>query len=212
MVDGDRRHTVQAVPSSVLLGRDVRPAELAGSVSLVSASRPGHHQGMSTWGQGVHGDPCRECGFDWSLSLDDAVTLIAAVPARYSDLFRDRDGRQHHPDLDWSAAAYVCHVTDNLRIWAERLAGYALGATGEVASYDGDLLARARVYEGVPIQAALWSLQRAVDDWREALRLAVDEDVVLVHPERGQQTALDIARTNAHDAHHHEWDIRRSLE
>jgi len=41
--------------------------------------------------------------------------------------------------------------------------------------------------------------------------LAQDNDVVLLHPERGDQTAIDVARTNAHDAFHHEWDIRRSL-
>jgi hypothetical protein len=106
----------------------------------------------------------------------------------------------------------VCHVADNLRIWAERLAGSALGASGQVANYDGDLLARARAYEGVPTQASLWSLQRASGDWLEAFGLAVDKGVVLLHPERGEQSTLDVARSNAHDVHHHEWDIRRSLE
>jgi hypothetical protein len=106
----------------------------------------------------------------------------------------------------------VCHVTDNLRIWAERLAGFALGATGDVAIYDNDLLAQARAYESVPIQASLWSLGRASYDWMEAFSLAVDKGVVLLHPERGEQSTLDVARSNAHDVHHHEWDIRRSLD
>ncbi len=138
--------------------------------------------------------------------------MISAAPARYADVLRGRDGSERNPDLDWSAGAFVCHVTDNLRIWAERLAGFALGATGQVANYDGDLLARARAYEGVPIQASLWSLQRASDDWTEAFSLAVDKRVVLLHPERGEQSTLDVARTNAHDTHHHEWDIRRSVD
>jgi hypothetical protein len=166
---------------------------------------------VSTWGRSVYGDPCRECGFDWSISRDDATALIIAAPARYADILRGHDGSERHPDLAWSAGAYVCHVTDNLRIWAERLAGFALGATGQVANYDGDLLARARAYEDVPIQASLWSLRRAAHDWTEAFSLAVDRRVVLLHPERGEQSTLDVARNNAHDTHHHEWDVRRSL-
>lgn len=166
---------------------------------------------MSTWGRSVYGDPCRECGFEWSISQVDAVALIHAAPARYADTLGGRDGTERHPDLDWSAGAYVCHVTDNLRIWAERLAGFALGATGQVANYDGDLLARARAYDEVPIQASLWSLQRAAKDWTEGFSLAVDKGIVLPHPERGEQSTLDVARSNAHDVHHHAWDIRRSL-
>jgi hypothetical protein len=49
-----------------------------------------------------------------------------------------------------------------------------------------------------------------VEDWKAAVRLAAEQNVVLQHPERGRQTAEDVAFTNAHDAHHHVWDIRRS--
>jgi hypothetical protein len=143
--------------------------------------------------------------------LDDAVALIGTIPARYADVLRGHDGSERDPSLAWSAGAYVCHVTDNLRIWAERLAGAALGASGQVSAYDSDLLARARAYDGVPLQGALWSLGHAVADWQEAMALAVARGVVLAHPERGEQSVLDVARTNAHDAHHHDWDIRRSL-
>jgi len=61
--------------------------------------------------------------------------------------------------LGWSAGAYVSHVTDNPRIWAEGLAGVALGGGRDVRGYDGDLLAQARVYEGVSIEGALWPLE-----------------------------------------------------
>jgi hypothetical protein len=166
---------------------------------------------VSEWWRSVYGDPCRECGFEWAISQADAVALIGAAPARYAGTLRGSDGSERHPDLDWSAGAYVCHVVDNLRIWAERLAGFALGSSGQVANYDGDLLARARAYEGVPIQASLWSLQRASGDWLEAFGLAIDKGVVLLHPERGEQSTLDVARSNAHDVHHHDWDIARIL-
>ena len=36
--------------------------------------------------------------------------------------------------------------------------------------------------------------------------------VTLVHPERGEQTLIDVVRSNAHDAYHHGWDIKWSLQ
>jgi hypothetical protein len=167
---------------------------------------------MSEWGRAVYGDPCRECGYDWSISQENAMALIATIPARYAALLRGRDGAQRHPDLGWPAKGYVCHVGDNLRIWSERLAGAALSSIGHIPPYDQDLLARARAYEEVSMEGALWSLERAVGDWLSAVEMALQSNVVLTHPERGEQTLLDVCRTNAHDAHHHEWDIRRSIE
>ncbi len=167
---------------------------------------------MSLWGRSVYGDPCRECGFDWSLSVDEAVSFVSAFPDLAAKALAGRDPSSRHPDLSWSARAYVCHVNDNLRIWAERLAGAALGSTDPVAPYDPDLLSSARAYESVSIEGALWSLPRTTEDWTDALRLALDRGVVLFHPDRGEQHAEDVASTNAHDAFHHLWDIRRSVE
>ena len=70
---------------------------------------------------------------------------------------------------------------------------FALGASGQVANYDGDLLARARAYEGVPVQASLWSLKRASDDWMEAFSLAVDKRVVLL-TRNGENRARSMSR------------------
>ncbi|MCA1835844.1 MAG: hypothetical protein LC721_05780, partial [Actinobacteria bacterium] len=101
------------------------------------------------------------------MAREAAVALIAAIPQRYTDLLKGQDTSLTHPDLVWTVGAYVCHVTDNLRIWAERLAGAALsGATG-VPGYDQDLLARARAYNLVPVAGALWSLRCASRDWLE---------------------------------------------
>jgi hypothetical protein len=121
------------------------------------------------------------------------------------------DGSQRHPDLAWSAGAYVCHVTDNLRIWAERLAGIALGADATITPYDADLLADARRYESIPLESALWSLRQAVRTWTDSVDLANHHMVVLNHPERGGQKVADVCLNNAHDAFHHGWDIERTL-
>ena len=34
---------------------------------------------------------------------------------------------------------------------------------------------------------------------------------MLIHPERGEMELLDVVVANTHDAHHHLWDIERTL-
>src|SRR4029077_17514220 len=112
----------------------------------------------------------------------------------------------------WSVTGYVCHVGDNLRIWAERLVSAARGATHGLTLYDEKALAVARRYDSITIEGALWSLGRAVADWQVAVALAKEHSVVLQHPERGAVPVDDVVRANAHDVAHHGWDIRRSIE
>ncbi len=166
---------------------------------------------MDAWGRSLYGDPCRECGFSWSTSRDEAVGMIEALPFLYAKLLAGATGKERHSDLSWSATAYVCHVADNLRIWAERLAGAAAGSDGSVGAYDNDLLAKARAYELIPLVAAQWSLRRAVDDWLAIVTASATSGVILRHPERGGLTLDDVACANAHDATHHGWDIQRTL-
>jgi hypothetical protein len=166
---------------------------------------------MSTWGSSVYGDPCRGCGFAWGTIVPEAVTLVADLPGSYADLLVGAEGHERHPDLVWSVAAYTCHVGDNLRIWAERLAGIAAGGPPEVGRYDEHALGEARDYGSIPLPAALWSLGRSVDDWLRAVGRSRPTGVVLIHPDRGGQRLSDVVLANAHDAHHHRWDIERSL-
>lgn len=166
---------------------------------------------MSPWGASVYGDPCRGCGFAWVTGTTDAVALVANLPDTYAALLEEASGYERHPDLAWSVGEYVCHVGDNLRIWAERLAGTAAGAPPEVGGYDEAAMAEARGYRFIPLPTSLWSLARAVVDWRSAVSRSASSGVVLVHPERGGQTLADVVRSNAHDAFHHRWDIERSL-
>ncbi len=167
---------------------------------------------MSDWGRVTYGDPCGGCGFRWTISGEQAVATVTAAPEELARSLTGTDGGRRHPDLQWPVVAYVCHVSDNLRIWAERLAGLAAGDHRPVARYDPDLLAAARRYDAVALPAALWSLERAVRDWTDAVGLADRAGVTLVHPDRGAQSVLDVARSNAHDACHHCWDIRRTID
>ena len=164
---------------------------------------------MSDWGRSVYGNPCRECGYEWSIDVNSAIQLVRLMPERYARLIGDGDGSRHGAGLEWSSGAYVCHVTDNLRIWAERLVGVTRGSDWPIAQYDSDLLARARNYESVALAGALWSFSSAVDAWMSAVAVAEAQGTVLWHPVRGPQTVRDVVRNNAHDAHHHAWDIER---
>ena len=86
-----------------------------------------------------------------------------------------------------------------------------MGGQIGVPGYDPDLMARARSYDGISLAGALWSLRWAADAWVGAVRAGLAEGVVLRHATRGAQRAEDVARNNAHDAHHHLWDIDRIL-
>jgi hypothetical protein len=166
---------------------------------------------METWGAGLYGDPCAGCGFDWSLTAQEAIGIVERLRARYRELLNGLTGHERHPDLAWNPAAYVSHVTDNLRNWAERLAGARLSGAVDVPGYDPDLLAQARRYNEIAPAAALWSLEHATVAWSESVTAALADRVILRHATRGAQRAEDIARNNAHDAYHHAWDIERIL-
>ena len=114
---------------------------------------------METWGAVRYGDPCRECGFGFGLTPEQAVAAVRAVPVAFAERLTTASGREQLPGLAWNTAAYTSHVTDNLRVWAAALAG----------------------------------------------------QIVLQHATRGLQRAEDIARNNAHGAHHHLWDVDRIL-
>jgi DinB superfamily len=166
---------------------------------------------MNDWGAATYGQPCRECAFDWSITLDDAVTLMSSVAPDYQELLADATGAEQHPDVAWPVASYVSHVADNLRIWAERLRGIELGAPHSVGEYDQDALAQARNYAMIPLQAALWSLQLSVAEWLRAVEEASSLGPVMTHPDRGELDLRNVVTSTTHDAHHHLWDIRRSL-
>lgn len=143
----------------------------------------------------------------------DACRLVGSVPERYTELIGESDGRERHPDLEWTAGGYVCHVADSLRVWAERIANVALGDPGPVAEYNQDRLAVARSYGAVGVSGALWSLQRAAGDWQAALALVPDDDeFMMTHPELGAMKIGEVILIRAHDVQHHAHDIQRSLD
>lgn len=136
---------------------------------------------------------------------------MSRMPARFRDAVGSSDGTAVGVGLTWSVTGYVCHVADNLRIFAERMVGVARGGAPRVAAYNQDNLAEVRKYDSVAVQGALWSLERAASDWVDAVEVARVAEVVFEHPQRGRYTWVDVVSSNLHDAVHHEFDIRRTL-
>ena len=160
----------------------------------------------------MYGDPCRACGFAWSGSVSEAVYTVAGLPSAYETLLSTATGKERHPDLAWTTGEYVCHVADNLRIWAERLMRVVGGGPPVVGGYNEMELARARNYPSISLPASLSSLKCSVSDWLSAVGQTPGTGTVLIHEERGEQTLADVVRSNAHDGFHHQWDISRTLE
>lgn len=93
---------------------------------------------MSTWGRATYGDPCRQCGYAWPDELDLMIDVVRLTPPKMRLAIGTTEGTGRDPALEWDARSYVCHVVDNLRIWAERLAA-AIGVPEQpVGTYDAD--------------------------------------------------------------------------
>jgi hypothetical protein len=155
----------------------------------------------------AYGDPCRDCGFDWSVEPATCLAIVSTAPARFRTLLAGHAGQKAHATLQWNATAYVVHVADVLRIWADRVAAAALGAPDPVVPYDEERLGDVRGYVSLPLSGALWSLERAVGDWQAAEHLTSSAVVRLTHPEQGSLPLDDVRRIMAHEIEHHAADL-----
>jgi hypothetical protein len=136
---------------------------------------------------------------------------MRSLPDSIDELVIGATGTERLPDLGWNASGYIAHMTDNTRIWAERLIAVARGADAHVVPYDPDLLAESRHYDHVALLGATWSFRIAVESWLSAINEAVPAGVVMLHSERGAMELSDVVASNAHDALHHRWDLTRIL-
>jgi hypothetical protein len=166
---------------------------------------------VDSWGAQLYGDPCRECRFTWATELGEIVALMRDLPDSIDQLVSGATGTERLPDLGWNVSAYIAHMTDNTRIWSERLVAVARCADPHVRPYAPDLLAESRHYNDVALEGAKWSLRLAIESWLVAVEEARSVGVVILHSERGAMELFDVAASNAHDSQHHRWDISRIL-
>ncbi|HXN60522.1 MAG TPA: hypothetical protein VN886_08705 [Acidimicrobiales bacterium] len=139
------------------------------------------------------------------------TSMMRSLPDSIDELVTGATGAERLHELGWNVSGYVAHMADNTRIWAERVIAVARGADAHVIPYEPDLLAEARRYNDVALQGATWSLRIAVDDWLTAVEEAESAGVVMLHSERGAMDISDVVASNAHDSHHHRWDLTRIL-
>ncbi|WP_225755476.1 hypothetical protein [Actinotalea sp. Marseille-Q4924] len=163
------------------------------------------------WGPLAFGDPCRDCGYRWDLPPEEAVALVRDAPGRFTALVEGAEGTERHPDLGWSVAGYVQHVADNLLGWGAGFAAALAGWEREYVSAKPDDVAAVKRYDVVPLPSALWTLGHAAQAWAAVAPAALDAGVVLEHSRRGRLDATTVVGAVAHDAHHHAWDVERSL-
>jgi hypothetical protein len=131
------------------------------------------------------------------------TSMMRSLPDSIDELVTGATGAERLHELGWNVSGYVAHMADNTRIWAERVIAVARGADAHVIPYEPDLLAEARRYNDVALQGATWSL-RIVEEAESA-------GVVMLHSERGAMDISDVVASNAHDSHHHRWDLTRIL-
>jgi hypothetical protein len=162
---------------------------------------------MNEFLRAAYGDPCRGCGYEWSLEPTACTEVVRNAPARFRALLVRQEGQKGCAGLYWNAAAYVVHVADVLRIWADRVAAAALGSSDPIVPYDEGRLGDIRGYAGLPLAGCLWSLQRAAGDWQAAESLAQSVGVTLDHPEQGRLSLDEVRQIMAHEIEHHAADV-----
>jgi hypothetical protein len=155
---------------------------------------------------------CAGCGWSWSLPIDEALDVVADVPARVGTAL-DRAGLAalRSPAAGvWSPSSYAWHLVDVLRIGTERLWTIALDPASGLPGWDQDDLAAVRRYADLSSIAVLRALRDAAATWLGTAR-SVPLDASAEHDEEGPMTAADVIRRCAHEAQHHLLDIERAL-
>ncbi len=153
---------------------------------------------------------CDECGFDWRTRGDECLRMVRDAPATFAHLLEGHDATQPVEPSEWSPSAYVWHVADVVRAWAERLHGLSADPSVSWAGFDPDELGRARRYMALPAVSAPWSVACSADDLQRAVE-SLAHDTGFTHPEWGHGTVEDALRWVAHEVVHHTLDVQRGV-
>jgi hypothetical protein len=109
-------------------------------------------------------------------------------------------------DGSWSATAYLWHLTDLARSWAERWVQISDMPGSRLAGWDPDELAEVRSYRSLPTSAGLWALRSAVEAFVEVTAM-VTPDTPFEHGDWGEGNVADGLRWLGHEFHHHAKDV-----
>ena len=149
---------------------------------------------------------CPICGWNWSVICADALEAIASAPVRYAELLAGRDGMAQAADGGWNATAYLWHLTDLARSWAERWVQVRAMPGSLLVGWDPDVLAEARNYRALPTAAADWAIRDAVASFVAQCN-RVDLGATFEHGDWGQGSVADGIRWLGHEFVHHQLDV-----
>lgn len=152
---------------------------------------------------------CAECGFDWHLTCQDAIDLVAQVPDAAAAAITGIHDPLRRTGEAWSASMYLWHLVDVLRIGTERLLTLTYDPGRGITCWDENALAEARRYQQLSPAVGVMVLRPAADAWVTAAA-AAPGDVQVHHPQFGHLGAVEIIRRNAHEVCHHLMDINRA--
>ncbi|MGB5188252.1 MAG: hypothetical protein WBO84_14120 [Acidimicrobiia bacterium] len=155
------------------------------------------------------GDPpkvCLACGYSWSIDAGDALSVILSSPDRFEVALAGKNGMKSQADGSWNATAYLWHLTDLARSWAERWVQISETPGSRLVGWDPDELAEVRGYRSLPTSAGLWALRSAVETFVE-VTATVAFDTPFEHGDWGMGDVADGLRWLGHEFHHHERDV-----
>jgi hypothetical protein len=151
---------------------------------------------------------CAECGYDWEITRQDAIELVAQAPDGVAGAITAIEDSMRRTGDRWSASMYVWHLVDVLRIGTERLLTLAHDPGRGITCWDENALAEARRYQLLSPAVGLIVLRSAAQSWATTAAL-VPADLQVRHPQFGLLGAVEIVRRDAHEVHHHLMDINR---
>jgi hypothetical protein len=149
---------------------------------------------------------CPACGYDWTIDASDALRLIVSSPDRFEAALDGRDGMHPQADGSWNATAYLWHLTDLARSWAERWVQIGTAPGSRLVGFDPDELADVRGYRSLPTSAGLWALRSGVGTFVE-ITGTLPLDTPFDHGDWGMGDVADALRWLGHEFHHHEMDV-----
>jgi hypothetical protein len=168
------------------------------------------------YGAGVH---CTECGYDWD---DDAP---AEALRKYADRFPrplSRFLKDEDPDVMlrtrpepgvWSALEYAAHTRDAFTFYSERIARVLTEDRPQLTPFDVDAAAEERGYndeDPEAVSVGLAAVARELADRLDGLDPA-QWDRIGLGSAGDERTVRYLARSAAHEGHHHMLDVGRVL-
>jgi len=152
---------------------------------------------------------CAECGFDWQMTRQNAIEVVAQAPDGVAGAITGVKDPARRTGERWSASEYVWHLVDVLRIGTERLLTLTHDPDRGITCWDENALAEVRRYQQLSTTVGLLVLRSAAQAWTTTAA-AAPANVQVRHPRFGSFGAVEIIRRDAHEVHHHLMDINRA--